>query len=603
MKDVELYIDKWVLKYLGNDFVFRPNQKEIIIDIINNVLDNSYKVYTIEAPTGMGKSLINIISAGVLWNYFKIKSYILCSDLFLYNQYVEFVHKYKLNFGYLKGQSGNYRCDLNGEDLKNGECRISSIPWTKMCDDEIQDKYNFQCAKSCKYCIERSLAKKCGVTIMTYQLWLYLINILENTQNMNPFGKRNLLFCDECHNIPQIIQSQYSATINKSSFEKLYNIYNYYYGKQNYSIYNKYSDVSCIKDALYNIYNNLLNEKMKTEDILNECVKYYEILDQFSENVINIQNELSNKRLNNKKITKSDLSIYKDVTWYLNYHCFWNDFINAIIDTSHKYIIKEIGKANHFTNEEESINLNCAKEDYLIYRYLINNVKNLIFISATIGDEESFKDNIGAKYFRNSIHFTKLKSFFDFSKSPIYCMCKYKMNYSEKEKSFQKLKPIIYKILNNHISEKGIIQTGNYENAKLLYNNAPQEIKNRLIIYYNSKDKEEKISMFKKSKNKVLIGPTLYEGIDFKDDLCRFIIILKVPFPSLANKLVKAKINLFPKWYNSTTSNLIIQGIGRGVRNENDYCETYILDGCFNNLYNKTKNQYPNELKNRLVFF
>ena len=59
-------------------------------------------------------------------------------------------------------------------------------------------------------------------------------------------------------------------------------------------------------------------------------------------------------------------------------------------------------------------------------------------------------------------------------------------------------------------------------------------------------------------------------------------------------------MKLFPLWYNSKTSNIIIQGIGRGVRNENDYCTTYILDACFYSLYINTKDQYSPELQNRI---
>ena len=102
------------------------------------------------------------------------------------------------------------------------------------------------------------------------------------------------------------------------------------------------------------------------------------------------------------------------------------------------------------------------------------------------------------------------------------------------------------------------------------------------------------------SPDTILVGPTLNEGIDLPGDDCRFIIILKVPYPSLGDKLVKEKIKLFPLWYNSTTSNEIIQGIGRGVRYDGDWCVTYILDACFWNLYLSTKDQYSIELQNRI---
>ena len=108
------------------------------------------------------------------------------------------------------------------------------------------------------------------------------------------------------------------------------------------------------------------------------------------------------------------------------------------------------------------------------------------------------------------------------------------------------------------------------------------------------------IELHKMSSDTILVGPTLNEGIDLPGDECRFIIIMKIPYPSLADKFVKEKIRLFPLWYNSTTSNEIIQGIGRGVRYNGDWCVTYILDACFMNLYLSTKDQYSEELQSRI---
>ena len=62
------------------------------------------------------------------------------------------------------------------------------------------------------------------------------------------------------------------------------------------------------------------------------------------------------------------------------------------------------------------------------------------------------------------------------------------------------------------------------------------------------------------------------------------------------------KKELFPLWYDSVTSNSIIQNIGRGVRNEHDYCDTFILDGCFERLYEATRSQFPIEIQQRIKY-
>ena len=62
-------------------------------------------------------------------------------------------------------------------------------------------------------------------------------------------------------------------------------------------------------------------------------------------------------------------------------------------------------------------------------------------------------------------------------------------------------------------------------------------------------------------------------------------------------------MKVFPTWYKSKTSNTVIQGIGRGNRYKEDWCVTYILDGCFKDLLLSTKSQYSNEMKKRIKFF
>ena len=93
-QNIEDNIKQWVTDNIGGDFVFREYQLESIVDIIENILDGNHKTHIIEAPTGSGKSLILIISAGVLNKYYDKSSYILCSDLYLWKQYDDFINKY-----------------------------------------------------------------------------------------------------------------------------------------------------------------------------------------------------------------------------------------------------------------------------------------------------------------------------------------------------------------------------------------------------------------------------------------------------------------------------------------------------------------------------
>lgn len=50
----------------------------------------------------------------------------------------------------------------------------------------------------------------------------------------------------------------------------------------------------------------------------------------------------------------------------------------------------------------------------------------------------------------------------------------------------------------------------------------------------------------------VIVGPSLYEGLDLKYDEGRFNILLKVPYPGI-DDYVRAKMERIPFWYERVT--------------------------------------------------
>ena len=105
---------------------------------------------------------------------------------------------------------------------------------------------------------------------------------------------------------------------------------------------------------------------------------------------------------------------------------------------------------------------------------------------------------------------------------------------------------------------------------------------------------------FNDSKNYVLLGPSLLEGLDLKDDESRFQVFAKVPFPSLADRYVKAKMGVSREWYDWKSIVAILQGIGRSIRNDEDWAVTYFLDGCLGDLINRNRDSFPPEFLSRL---
>lgn len=594
-------IQDWASKHLKN-FTFREYQLETIHNIVYLIVfGNNKENQIIEAPTGSGKSIICIVSAGVLAEYYKKTSYILCSDLYLWEQYASFIKKNNINFGCLKGLTGNYICSRNNEDIRNSECRMAGISWPKLFKPRDAESIGFNCAKTCKYVKARAKASVSKVVLMTYQLYHYQQNV-----NKSPyFTERDIIFCDECHNIPDIVQSVCSPCIQKSNFERYISLYEYA-NTQNSALFGKTSDFLLPKKySSAKVFSEklewYLSEMSKDNDAEYDwCLisEYWEDMQMLRE----ISNEISQFVKDNyaEDLDVYYKKLYKTASYSLNHFCSIEDFTTSIESIEDCPFVKNV---NYDKSGNVMIAWSCVKEDYMVWKYILSHAKYRVFTSATVGDKNSFDENNGIRYTTSKTsELYKIPSTFDFSKSPIYCSNKYKMSFSEKEKSLPILEKIFFKICEKHKNEKGIIQTGSYDIAKRIFADAPKEIKKRLTLYNDPKEKEKTIWLHKKKSGSILIGPTLNTGIDLPGDDCRFIVIFKVPYPQLKDKLVKAKMDLFPKWYESKTSTMIIQGVGRGNRFKDDWCVTFILDGCFKRLYESTSEQYPKEMKDRMIF-
>lgn len=91
----------------------------------------------------------------------------------------------------------------------------------------------------------------------------------------------------------------------------------------------------------------------------------------------------------------------------------------------------------------------------------------------------------------------------------------------------------------------------------------------------------------------VLVSPSMTEGVDLKDDLSRFQIFCKIPFPYIGDEVVKKRMARDTGWYPFVTARSMVQAAGRSIRNENDFASTYILDTCWEAFYRQNKTLFP----------
>jgi Rad3-related DNA helicase len=91
----------------------------------------------------------------------------------------------------------------------------------------------------------------------------------------------------------------------------------------------------------------------------------------------------------------------------------------------------------------------------------------------------------------------------------------------------------------------------------------------------------------------VLISPSLYQGVDLKDDLSRFQVIVKVPYSDLSDRRTQVKMQRDRGWYDWQTALRLVQTYGRSVRGETDSAVTYVLDSNFPSFVRAHRELFP----------
>ena len=571
---IEETLTSFTKELIGKDFEFRPYQLETIKSIVENV-KNGTKQTVLEAPTGSGKSIIGIISAYALYKLYGMTSYILTSDLSLFAQYENDIKKLHIDcFGCIKGKD-NYVCNENGCNVSQSICALRGLSPTSVSKSDA-----FDCKYKCEYVCNYTRAIHAPITLMTYQLYFIQRNYVEdglfNGNNRN-FPERDFVICDECHNICNICQSHFAPKISIRRPTWM-------------DVLDRYSRNGLPEDSRKFIVNRILDCNDNV-DLINEVCKYESYVGHY----LYLNSVVRQKLAKKHKLSKIEKSALFAGNVARQEHCKLEDMVKFVQEfDAYKYAVKSI--------DSNGITLNFIYDNAMLKKYFHDKSKCELLMSATIGDFDEYAKLAGLD--EKTYKCISMPSTFDFSKSQIYYSTVNRMSYAEKDESFQFIVPQVVDICKFYSNNRGIIQTGSYSNCDMLKMMLPNDIHDRCIFYKGSADKTLALAQFMKfgkeqNDNHILVGPTLIEGLDFPDDLCRFQICIKVPFAHLGNEYVRKKKDLVDGWYQYDALTKICQGIGRGIRHPNDWCKTYILDGCINSLVNKLEN--INALSGRFV--
>ena len=529
---------------------FTPSALQVnVINRIDKALNSGKKFIICCAPTGSGKSFIakTLANIGV-------------SPSETFSQLINSYDAYKVDF------DGNYSFEKECKD--EPAFGTFALTITKSLQDQYQElfkgtntlkgKTNYTCDVDKNYDVELAPCtfasalrdgcwseNRCPYYNARNEALLSQFAVLNYKMFLslpNHVKRKEFLICDEASELEDELIRQFSAEVN---YEKL----------ANYNIPCELLVTDSNERAIIWISNLIENISSELNIFLNKANKKQNIIPQ------------------SEKIKYHFLkNLHRSLT-IISTH--WRE-CEFIIDIDSKRVFFTPLRANSLS------------------KYIFNHGDKVVLMSATIIDHKHFAASLGI----TDYEYIEVDSTFDANKSPIYISAKHKLNYKNLSNVLPSICDQIKLIINHHKNDKGIIHTHSNDLTSFIKSRLPD---NRLLCRDTNNTNEDILKLHSESVDPtVLVSPSLVYGIDLKDDLARFQIIVKLPFLPLSSKRIKKLFELDKDWYENKMLNAIVQASGRATRNKDDYSSTYILDGNFINVVKRAKDKLPKHFIDRI---
>ena len=485
-----------------------------IIEDIEEAISKGYKYIILEAGTGTGKSAIATTLAKMYDS-----AYILTMTKQLQSQYQNEFH-----FPLVKGRS-NFTClnDIN-MTCDMGTCKTMQASSKFECNYGISKNPTLDSVEAFEDSFGNSVFFRSKNHCHYWQQKANSINSQITLMNydyailelnyVKHFSPRTLLILDEAHNIENKLMRILEVNLYYDRLEK---------------------------DISRNISPKTIHGG-ETEDWIMELEAIRDAYDDI---------DLKDASVNKTERIKSTINKLSTLIDNLK-----REPRNWVIDPDSTHVSFKPLKVNNYAKD-----------------YLLQYGDIVIFLSATILSHKMFSKWLGLK--PEEVYHIKVDSPFEVEKRPIYLDLAGKMSASRIKSTAPKTLPIINKILKKHEDDKGLIHTNSYKCQNYIMDHIPST----RLISHNSGNRERVLKYFEEDENPlVLVSPSMSEGIDLPYDKCRFQIIYKVPFPYLGDMQINRRMKKDNRWYAYKTAMTLMQTYGRGMRAEDDSCETYILD-------------------------
>lgn len=459
-------------------------------------------------------------------------------------------------------------CDLKGKE--NYECEEYACSCAQGAEFARLNKTS---CESCPYSSARESYINGGISLTNF--YLYILYAMYNPKLMEARAAR-VLIVDEAHEFDDVMTGFVSIKITEAVIKKF-----------------KFSNEPVLLKELKQI-SSIAHYVEFLKYLNTEIVSTQEQMEKgmykAPRDVVSDKRDLKLSKVLNVK--NSDVKLMQVMTDLKQYQLKIEIFLKEYKDNPNNWVL-ETSYNEKLRQKELSLEPIWAY-DYLD-KYVFSHYDMVFLMSGTILDKNLFCQLNGLDVTK-AVYYS-IESPFPVKNRPIYYMPVGKMSFKQKEETFERYIPYIKKILDKYSTSKGVIHTNSFE----LSNWIQKSIKDKRLIFHDSTNKDEMLRMHCESdKPTVIVSPSMDTGVSFDDDLARFQIIAKIPYPTLGSQKNKMRQSNNPDWYSWKTVSGIIQMSGRPVRSNKDYADTIIIDGSFGDVMKHSSQFLPDWVQNAI---
>jgi ATP-dependent DNA helicase DinG len=536
-RDRQMKLKEILLDQVDSKYELRKIQ-EFAFEQSKEVLLSGKKFLALELPTGAGKSILSQFF--IKWYIKNInvnaKFDILTSSKILQEQYT---HEFKY-INNLWGRA-NYRCDRHDHNCDYG----------KTCNNNTKQA-------PCEDCpFRESLVNWSEGRVSLSNFHIHGLYALFNPK-LHENRQSDVLIVDEAHMLEETINGFVSFSLNSKTW----------------------------KNLMTNGRANRYEETMSTFKSISDFADWLRTSFLIDLGISEADHRKQLFRLQGKKMEQK-LKVLKEVEelkgkmerFLKDYHANTSEWVfdKQVVKGEATWIIQPLWTSEIMRNS------------------IWQNYKHVIVMSGTLISSAIFNRVNGIEDDRS--HYISMPSPFPVANRPIYYYNNGKMSFRNKAETWQRYIPVIEKILKKYQGKKGIIHCGNYELMEWM----KRDINNPRLVYAEQGKREEALEEhISREDDCVIVSPSMIQGVDLIDDLSRFQVILKVPYPALASKVNKQRLETNPEWYAWRTVSDLVQAYGRSIRSETDHADTFILDGCFSDVMMQSSHLLPQYFKNAI---